>query len=96
MLHAEHLTIAIGTRTLCRGLDLAVAPGELWAVLGCNGSGKTTLLHALAGLAPAQAGRVSVAGKTARGLFAPEPPPHTRRAAAARRTRSSGARSPIM
>ena len=63
MLRAEQLTIAVGTRTLCRGLDLAVAPGELWAVLGCNGSGKTTLLHALAGLAPAAAGRVSVAGK---------------------------------
>ena len=63
MLYAERLTIAVGTRTLCRELDLAVGPGELWAVLGCNGSGKTTLLHALAGLAPAAAGRVSVAGK---------------------------------
>ena len=63
MLRAEQLTIAVGARTLCRDLDLAVAPGEVWAVLGCNGSGKTTLLHALAGLAPAATGRVAVAGK---------------------------------
>ena len=63
MLQVEQLTLSAGARTLCRELDLAVAPGELWAVLGCNGSGKTTLLHALAGLGPATAGRVAVAGK---------------------------------
>jgi iron complex transport system ATP-binding protein len=57
-LRAEHLTIAIGARVLCRDLDLEFAPGELWGVLGCNGSGKTTLLHALAGLAPAAGGTV--------------------------------------
>jgi iron complex transport system ATP-binding protein len=62
-LGAAHLTVAIGARALCRDLELTVAPGELWAVLGCNGSGKTTLLHTLAGLVPAAAGRVTVAGK---------------------------------
>jgi iron complex transport system ATP-binding protein len=62
-LRAEKLSIAAGARMLCRDLDLSLAPGELWVVLGRNGSGKTTLLHALAGLAPAQAGRIAVAGK---------------------------------
>ncbi len=63
MLQVEKLSVAAGGRTLCRDLDLSVAPGELWAVLGCNGSGKTTLLHTLAGLAPAAAGRVALAGR---------------------------------
>ena len=59
----DQVTIAVGARVLCRDLALTIAPGELWGVLGCNGSGKTTLLHALAGLAPAAAGSVTVAGK---------------------------------
>jgi len=63
MLEAEQLTLTAGARTLVSGFDFAAAPGELWAVLGCNGSGKTTLLHALAGLMPAAAGRLTVAGK---------------------------------
>ncbi len=62
MLSVEKLTIAIGARLLCRELNLMLAPGELWGVLGCNGSGKTTLLHALAGLAPAAAGDIAVGG----------------------------------
>ena len=59
-LRADHLTIAIGARTLCRDLALELAPGELWGVLGCNGSGKTTLLHCLAGLASAAAGAIVI------------------------------------
>lgn len=51
-----------------RGVNLAVSPGEFVAVMGASGSGKSTLLHLMAGLAPADAGRVIVDGQDLAGL----------------------------
>lgn len=44
------------------GFDLQVAPGEHVALLGDSGSGKSTLLALIAGLMPAQSGRIEVDG----------------------------------
>jgi len=62
LLAAQSLTIRIGGKPICRGLDLRLRPGEYWAVLGGNGIGKTTLLHTLAGLRRADGGGISVEG----------------------------------
>ena len=44
------------------GIDLVVAPGEIYGFLGPNGAGKSTTVHMLTTLLPPTAGRAMVAG----------------------------------
>lgn len=56
------LTHRYRDRPALEGVDLSVADGELFGLLGPNGSGKTTLFHILATLLMPTSGRVSVFG----------------------------------
>jgi iron complex transport system ATP-binding protein len=62
MLEATGLALSAGGRELVRGLDLSLAPGQCWALLGRNGAGKTSLILALAGLRPPQSGAIALDG----------------------------------
>jgi branched-chain amino acid transport system ATP-binding protein len=52
------------------GVDLVVGAGEVVAILGPNGAGKSTTLKVLAGLLPASAGDIIIAGRRVNGARA--------------------------
>jgi ATPase subunit of ABC transporter with duplicated ATPase domains len=52
------LTVSVAARVLLAGVDLTVGPGDRLGLVGPNGAGKSTLLQVMAGLRPADSGRV--------------------------------------
>jgi heme exporter protein A len=62
MITVHKLVKRFGMKTVLRGLDFEVQPGEFVAILGPNGAGKTTFLRILASLSRPSMGEVSVAG----------------------------------
>jgi len=54
----DKLTKRFGAVTALGGLDLEIAPGELFFLLGPSGCGKTTLLRSLAGFYTPEEGRI--------------------------------------
>jgi Fe-S cluster assembly ATP-binding protein len=49
MLKIENLHASVDGKPILKGISLALAPGEIHAVMGPNGSGKSTLAYVLAG-----------------------------------------------
>ena len=49
MLKIKNLPAKVNKKTILKGLNLDVKPGELHAIMGRNASGKSTLAHVLAG-----------------------------------------------
>jgi ABC-type Fe3+/spermidine/putrescine transport system ATPase subunit len=62
-LEVVDLTVPFGNATGLRSISFAVSSGERLVLLGASGAGKTTLLRAVAGLAPLDAGRITIRGR---------------------------------
>jgi heme exporter protein A len=62
MIEVNKLVKRFGLKTVLRGVDFHVQPGEFVALLGPNGAGKTTFLRILASLSRPNLGSVKVAG----------------------------------
>jgi branched-chain amino acid transport system ATP-binding protein len=67
-LEISNLQAWYGESHVLHGVNLAVQPGEVVALLGRNGAGRTTLLRAIMGLTGRRAGSIKIAGHESIGL----------------------------
>jgi putative ABC transport system ATP-binding protein len=69
---ARDVRYSFGSTPALRNASVAVAAGEVVAVMGPSGSGKSTLLHCLAGILVPDGGEVRFAGRRIDALPEPE------------------------
>jgi thiamine transport system ATP-binding protein len=62
VLDVDDVTVRFGERVVLDSVCLHVAAGEMVALLGPSGSGKSTLLRVIAGIVPADSGRMVLDG----------------------------------
>jgi lipopolysaccharide export system ATP-binding protein len=63
LLFARGLVKTYGERTVVKGVDVVVHPGEIVGLLGPNGAGKTTTFYMITGLVPATEGEIIFQGE---------------------------------
>ena len=60
---ATGVGVSLDGHRILSNIDLAVAPGEVVALVGPNGAGKSTLLAAISGDVPIDTGSIEIAGR---------------------------------
>jgi simple sugar transport system ATP-binding protein len=56
------ITMSFGANEVLKGIDLAIEPGKVTALLGANGAGKSTLIKVLSGVYKGYGGTVFIDG----------------------------------
>jgi len=69
LLNLESVSKAFDIRPLLDGVSLGINESQRIGIVGRNGGGKSTLLNVMAGLEPADSGRISVAGGVTIGIL---------------------------
>ncbi|GEC94591.1 copper ABC transporter ATP-binding protein [Zoogloea ramigera] len=67
IVEARGVTKDFGTVQAVRGVDLSIAPGELFGLIGHNGAGKSTLFKMMLGLIPITSGEIRLDGEPVNG-----------------------------
>ena len=62
ILEVQGLEVNYGLIKAIKGVSFEVNEGEIVALIGANGAGKTTIMHAINGLLPKAAGKVTLFG----------------------------------
>ncbi|PRY51335.1 ribose transport system ATP-binding protein [Geodermatophilus tzadiensis] len=62
LLQVEGLTKSFGARRVLRDVSFSIAEGEIVGLVGTNGAGKSTLGDVVAGITPADSGRMTLLG----------------------------------
>ena len=62
MIEVKNLSFGYGRESLFRDMEMNLAPGSIYGLLGVNGAGKSTLLKLMTGLLFAEAGTLSSLG----------------------------------
>jgi ABC-2 type transport system ATP-binding protein len=63
MIEIKNLTKSFGKNTVLDNIDLKIAKGNVYALLGKNGVGKTTLINTIIDLIPLDKGNILINGK---------------------------------
>jgi subfamily B ATP-binding cassette protein MsbA len=64
----EHVSFAYGNEPVLRDVDLAVAPGEIVALVGGSGAGKSTFVNLLPRFYDVNSGRITIDGRDVRDM----------------------------
>ncbi len=67
IVEAHGVTKDFGTVQAVKGVDLDIAPGELFGLIGHNGAGKSTLFKMMLGLIPVTTGQIRLDGESITG-----------------------------
>src|SRR5437773_9239173 len=68
LLEVRNLRVSYGAAPAVMDASLDLEAGGLAVIVGPNGAGKTTLINAIAGLHPAEAGALRIAGTSLLGM----------------------------